>query len=288
MSKIEFILSFLTDKGLWGRECNICLKYFKIDSDKIKEKLYCPYCGEHQPNSQLWTKEQNEAKKKIAIAVGKRYIEDELGKMFADLARGNKNVSYKAETRTQIPQQSTHLEKEVDTEIVCPSCDTKFQVYGIFGFCPGCREDNMLIYEANLKIILTEIDKTDDPIRTLRHAYNDLVSTFEAYCKMVSLKYDLGSTNFQNLKSTKEHFKKHGVDIYARVNDYEKTSVKRVFEKRHAFQHAKGKITSDYVKNIPEDRNLIDTIAVLSKDEFIGGIEVLKKIFRNITSKYSS
>ncbi len=147
---------------------------------------------------------------------------------------------------------------------------------------------NILIYEANLNILLQEIDDSRDSNRSLRHAYNDLVSTFESYCKLVSEKHKLGIVNFQNLKNTKDHFKKQGLNIYESISDKEKTKIKRVFEKRHAYQHAKGKITTEYIKNIPEDSKLIDTIAELSKNEFVESVDILKKVFRNITNKYSS
>ena len=70
--------------------------------------------------------------------------------------------------------------------------------------------------------------------------------------------------------------------------DFEKTKIKRVFEKRHAYQHVKGIITSEYIKNIPEDAKLINTLAALSRIEFTEGVEILKKLFRNITNKYSN
>ena len=288
MSIIEYKISFPTDKGFWGRECNICNKYFKIDSEKIKDNLFCPYCGNLQPNKELWTKEQNEVGRKIAYQVGKRYIEDEVGKMFKDIFNNSKTITFTPGSRTKITQPSTHVEKEVDTEIKCPTCDMTFQVYGIFGFCPWCKEDNILIYEANLNILIQEIDYSKDPNRSLRHAYNDLVSTFESYCKLVSEKHNLGVVNFQNLKNTKDNFKKDGLNIYNGISGIEKIKIKRVFEKRHAYQHAKGKITAEFIKNIPEDSKLIDTIALLSKTEFLEGVEILKKVFRTITNKYSS
>lgn len=288
MSTIEYKISFPTDNGFWGRECNICHKYFKIDSDKIKDNLFCPYCGDLQPNKELWTKEQNEITGKIASEVGKRFVEDEMEKMLKDIFKDSKTTTYTPGSRTEISQPTSHVEKEVDSEIKCPTCDMRFQVYGIFGFCPGCKEDNILIYEANLNILLQEIDNSKDQNRTLRHAYNDLVSTFESYCKRVSQKHNLGVVNFQNLKNTKDNFKKDGLNIYEGITDIEKTKIKRVFEKRHAYQHSKGKITAEFIKNIPEDAKLIDTLAVLSRSEFLEGIEILKKIFRTITNKYCS
>ena len=289
MSTLNFKISFPTDGGFWGRQCKQCDKYFKIDADKIKPELYCPYCGELQPNDNLWTKQQTKHARDIAASVGKRYIEDELEKMFKSTFGNSKFIKYTPGQKT-IPRNSVsrHVEKPVDTEIECPTCQLKFQIYGIFGYCPSCREESLLIYETNLQIIIQEINNSSDKTRALRHAYNDVVSTFEGYCKLVAKRKGLESTNFQNLKSTKELFKKYQLDIYSDISETEKISIKRVFEKRHAYQHAQGQITEKYVQNIPQDRALLDTKAELSISELTEGIDVLKKILRLITNKYSS
>jgi len=288
MKNLTYKISIPSDNGFWGRECKKCEKYFKVDSDQIKDEMFCPYCGEKQENDDMWTKSQKDKVDKIAQQVGKRFIEDELDKMFKDLARGSKSMTYKPGRRTQISKPTSHLEKEVDSEIMCPSCKTKFQVYGIFGFCPGCREDNILIYEANLQIILSEIQNSSNPKRALRHAYKDLVSTFELYCKRIARINDLGTANFQNLLNTKKFFKKQALDIYEGIEYTEKVTLKRIFEKRHAYEHGLGEITESYIKNVPEDSKLIGQVAELSKDEFMSGVAIIKKVIKNIREKYSS
>jgi hypothetical protein len=41
----------------------------------------------------------------------------------------------------------------------------------------------MLVYDANFNIIEREISQSKTPERGLRHAYGDLVSTFEKFCQ---------------------------------------------------------------------------------------------------------
>ncbi len=206
MKNLTYKISIPTDNGFWGRECKKCEKYFKVDSDQIKDEMFCPYCGEIQENDDMWTKVQKNVVDKIAHQVGKRFIEDELDKMLRKMARGSKSMTYKPGRRTQISKPNTHLEKDIDSEIECSSCETRFQVYGIFGYCPGCKEDNILIYEANLQIILNEIENLANPKRSLRHAYKDLVTTFELSCKRISKNHDLGTANFQNLLNVKKFY----------------------------------------------------------------------------------
>jgi len=133
MSIQQYKISFPTDGGFWGRECKVCNKYFKIDAEKIKAELFCPYCGVLQPNDNLWTKDQNRKVREIATAMGKRYIEDELEKMFKNAFGNSKFIKYTPGTKTHVsPNVSKHLEKPVDAEIECPTCNLKFQIFGIF------------------------------------------------------------------------------------------------------------------------------------------------------------
>lgn len=288
MNNFTYKISIPTDNGFWGRECQKCEKYFKVDSDQIPDEMFCPYCGEVQKSDDMCTKSQKDEVDRIANQVAERYVEDELEKMFKNLAKKSKSITYKSGKKTNISKPTAHLEKEVDSEITCPSCETKFQVYGVFGFCPSCKEDNMLIYEANLQIILNEIKDSSHPKRALRHAYKDLVTTFELYCKRISGIYNLGNANFQNLLNTKKFFKKQDVDIYKGIEYLEKVALKRIFEKRHAYEHNGGKITENFIKNVPEDSKLIGQIAELNKDEFMSGVVIIQKVIKNIREKYSS
>lgn len=286
--KRTFNILIPTDEGFWGRECQSCGKYFKIDADDQKETLYCPYCGTNRNNDEFKTKRQEETIGEITNQIGLRIVEDRVDKMFKNFARTSKSITYKPGKRTRVKQITQHLEKEVDTEIECSNCDTKFQVYGIFGFCPGCGEDSVMIYETNLQIILNEITNSYNPNRALRHAYKDLVITFALYCKRVSRIYQLGEANFQNLLNTKKLFKKYDLDIYDGISHSETIVIKRIFEKRHAYEHGPGKITEGFIKNIPEDAKLLGKIAKLSIEEFTEGVKIIKKVIGNIRNKYSS
>src|SRR4051794_18074419 len=67
------------------------------------------------------------------------------------------------------PAPEPPLDPAVDSELKCPSCATRFQVDGIFGYCPGCKSENLLIYDANLAIIKRELATTGGETRKLRH-----------------------------------------------------------------------------------------------------------------------
>ena len=134
-----------------------------------------------------------------------------------------------------------------------------------------------MIYDTNIQIILKEIDNANDKKRALRHAYNDLVSTFENICKNKNVsnkKY-----NFQNLDSAKEFFHDHfNINMFQGLISDEILSIKRLFQKRHLYQHNRGFIDQKYINIIPEDSHLLNNEAPLTREEFIKGAEAMRKI----------
>jgi hypothetical protein len=163
-----------------------------------------------------------------------------------------------------IPKYEEHA---VDSSMNC-ACGMKFQVLGVFGYCPGCRAETLSLYDANWDIITREISASADVFRTLRHAYNDLVSTFETICSDKAAKVTDESINFQSLFDTRKFFKKHAsVDILDAVDKTMLLAMRRAFQKRHVCIHAKCVIGDRYVRLIPEDEHLHGQRVKLSMDE---------------------
>lgn len=290
---LTFKISIPHTNGFFGRECNNpeCKRYFKIHKESLKDDMYCPYCGKFLNKNQLWTKEQLHHAEKNAYEEGMKYVshkidnilEKTFGKTLKTSSRGFMSISssYKRGSpyiKSQIPPPR---EKEVDSEVECSQCKAMFQVYGIFGYCPLCKYDNIIIYDTNISIILTEIDNAQDKNRALRYAYNDLVATFEGFCKKrnhTGKKY-----NFQDLNTVRRFFKNTiSKDIFNGIQSDELLTIKRLFQKRHAYQHNKGKIDQKYIHIIPEDEVFLNTVAVLCLEEFKEATEVLRKMLLNV------
>lgn len=286
MSKdvIRFTISLPTDQGFLGRECNNpeCKRYFRVHSESLKSEMYCPYCGVQFANDKLWTDEQSKYAQAVAEEKAKEYFHQEIDKMFSKLARqtsGNKFVMF---THKPSHYRAKHIlprykEPQVDSELVCPACNFRFQVYGIFGYCPGCRNENLLIYDANLDIIKREVSISQDPQRALRHAYADLVSTFESFCKKKAQLFATETARFQMLFEARKFFKDClGVDIFDGLDKDDLLALRRVFQKRHAYEHHQGIIEEKYVRMIPEDAHLLNQKAELSLDEFIRASQAMR------------
>ena len=236
--------------------------------------MYCPYCGKQFSETELYTSDQKkyilEAAKEEATVYAQKELQKILKETFGRSTSSNSgfSVSYKPGKINKRKVAPKYSERKVDSELLCPSCTTRFQVYGVFGFCPGCREENLLIYDANWSIIKREVDDSKNPERALRHAYGDFVSAFEIFCDSKASKLTTEKGNFQILFDTRRFFKRHlGVDILQDVSSNELLALRRVFQKRHAYTHTGGKITERYIKMIPEDSTLLNSQAQLSLEE---------------------
>lgn len=287
--KTEYKITIPTTNGFVGRRCSAdgCGKYFQIHQRSINTELICPYCGEKNPIESMWTESQADYARDVVAEDVMSQVTNELQKMFKGLERSNRRnsmIKFKASsTPYRKKYVSPPIENKIDTEIACSECTGRFQVYGIFGYCPLCKYENIKIYDANLAILEREIDSATNKQRALRHAYNDLVSTFESFCKKYSP--ESANVNFQNLRNAKQHFKKqNGIDIYEGLNEEIKVKIKRVFMKRHVYMHSEGVISDQYVKDIPADAKLLGQKAVLSKKELLEGADILRKIINNIVS----
>lgn len=286
MSIKYFKISIPTNEGYFGQKCpsKSCSKYFKISADKIGEVLYCPYCGTEVKDKELYTEEQERYIRDEAIKVSTEHAINEIQEIFRNAFRGSKHIKYKSK-KPHLTRTKPIKEEKVDSEIICPDCGTAFQVYGIFGYCPICRSENIMIYEANLTIIKNEISNAKDKHRALRYAYNDLVSTFEFTCEKISRKHGLSTdVNFQNLTDTRKHFKNSHlkVDIINGILDAEYLILRRVFQKKHLNQHNRGFVNEKYVRLIPQDRKLLGQKVTLSLEEFETASQVLRKVISNL------
>lgn len=212
------------------------------------------------------------------------YVIEEVQNMLKQATRGSKYITYKPGRRPR--RRSVRLdytERQVDTELNCASCETKFQVYGIFGYCPGCNCQNIQIYDANFAIIKRNLVGAEDENRQLRHAYCDLVSTFEVFCTRKARQITLETGNFQMLFDAVKFFKRHAkTDILANVLNDDLLALRRVFRNRHVCIHAGGEITKRYIKMIPEDQNLLGTRVALSVQELDDGANTMRLTLGNL------
>jgi Zn finger protein HypA/HybF involved in hydrogenase expression len=288
---VNFTVSMPTDQGFIGRACNSdkCGRYFKVHANSLKDQLFCPYCGLQFSKNELLTEDQEAYLKQAFIEQAREYVLGQADKMFARLASASsqyKNVTIK---HTPINYRAKEVspnyqEFEVDSELVCPGCSSSFQVFGVFGYCPGCGAENILVYDANLEIIKQEISASSDPVRALRHAYSDVVSTFEQYCKRKAKQITTELARFQILFEARSFFQNQlGIDILDGLTADDLLTIRRLFQKRHLYEHEGDRINEKYVKMIPEDAHLLGQCAQLSIEELVRAADVLRRVLDNLS-----
>lgn len=291
MNNFNFSIRIPSTNGFIGRKCNntSCNKYFKISEKNISEKKYCPYCGSSFEIIELTTDEQMDYVNKTAKEEITSIVHHKLDKMFEraiskNIGRniGPISISIKFKPSKYRKKNFQVTEKDVDSEIVCGKCGAVFQVYGLFGYCPVCRYDNILIYDVNIELIIKELDESSLKEKHLRHAYNDLVSTFEDFCSKKNEKF-ADKVNFQNLDTTESFFQKHHKKaLFDNLSSGEIKTIRKVFQKRHVNIHNKGIIDTKYITVFSEETNLLGHKVQLSKKEFLEGTKILRKILLNI------
>jgi len=284
-NEIRFTIQFPSDNGFFGRECNNpkCSKYFKVHKNSLADEMYCPYCSESFSKENLFTQDQEKYVKEFTQEKAEQFIHDELQKMFKRTASKSKFLTFKSSPKTKKHITPNYKEKKTDSEFICPYCECNFQVYGVFGYCPGCKKENILIYDANKDFILKEIKNASNKDRALRHAYSDIVSTFEIFCRNKAKIITTDSTNFQDIYKTRRFFKKHlTIDILEDLTHDEELDFKRIFHKRHVYDHNDGIISEKYVKKIPEDKGRLNQKAELSIEEFESGAEIIRLVISKI------
>lgn len=288
-NKLTITVSIPADEGFVGRACNNpgCGQYFKISTNSNKDVMFCPYCGTEFSSNELLTADQVKFVTEVAKEKAFVYIQEQFQNMlketFGTSSSGGSGITYKPGRIQERIVTPKYEERKVDSELDCPKCHTKFQVYGIFGYCPGCKEENLLIYDANLNIIESEIATSDNSERQLRHAYADLVSTFENFCARKSSKIAGEKVNFQVLFDARRFFKKYiNIDILSDLSPGQLLALRRLFYKRHIFVHSDGTINAKYIQNIPEDRLLIGQKAMLSIEELKSAAEGMRIALLNL------
>jgi hypothetical protein len=264
-------VQFPVEDGYLAHKCSgaDCGRYFKIHVDDIGDRLSCPYCGHGAARDDFLTADQ---RRHVDAAIENEImpaIETHLDEVFHNAFSGPSWTFTSGAKRALIPKPPIAAAREADSRLTCPVCALRFQVDGIFGLCPRCQTDNLRVYDADVALIRRQLAEDPNPNRALRHAYVDGVSTFEVFCRREAERSTISTAKLQNLRVARERFlKARGVDIVSSLTAEQSLALRRLLQKRHAWEHNDGLVDAKYVKEVPEDAALLGDKAPLSLAEF--------------------
>jgi len=268
------------EKGYLDRQCPAeeCEFFFKVKEEDWKnivteEAVWCPFCRHEAPAKQWYSKAQVEHARQQAISAVKGEIHNALitgAQKFNRAQSKNSFISMSMKvsggpvTTTVIPAKAA---EEMQLEIACENCSTRFAVIGSAYFCPACGHNSVTkTYSDSLRKIRVKVDSLD----TIRQAITDStgkdeaevtcrsllescisdgVVAFQKYCEGLHAKYGDSPFNaFQRLDQGSELWVRavgKGYDTWLKSDEIARLKV--LYQKRHILAHNEGIVDAQYL-----------------------------------------
>lgn len=278
------------EDGLTGRECpNLdCEGYFKIAIGTGLEgeglPCHCPYCGHTDTHDHFSTQEQIKYVRSIVARKSSDAIRKYLKSLEFDIKPKGPfgiGISMKLKSSGRSLPIYHYRERQLETEIVCESCTLHYSVYGVFAFCPDCRQHNSLqILKKNLDLVRKVVDLAGDKPelaeKLIESALQNCVSAFDGFGReLIRVNTDRASDasmtsriSFQNLSSARiKVLDQFGFDLAGSVPQQTWQEAVRLFQKRHLVVHKMGVIDEDYVTRSGDSSATIGRKILVTPDE---------------------
>lgn len=309
-------------KGYLDKECPFpeCKYHFKVNADDWKnifndDAVWCPLCGHSAPSDQWFTTEQVKHAKAEALGVVKGLIGNALQAGADSFNRRqpkggfismsmSMSVSGGSRRTYTIPAQAA---EEMELEIQCEQCSSRFSVIGNGYFCPGCGlnsvtrtfADSLKKIKAkkdNLSSIREALEKAvgkDEAAITCRSllesCVQDGVTAFQKYCEGLYSAYGIAPKNaFQRLEQGSGLWE---AAIGKRYSDWltpqEISDLNILFQKRHILSHNEGIVDEEYLKKSGDKSYKINQRIIIKGQDVEGLLAVLEKIGQELKASTS-
>lgn len=291
---MEIKLAMQTDeKGLTGRECPVCKKYFKIKFGtglKGPAPCHCPYCNHIAPQDQFWTEEQINYAKSVAL----NYVSNEILKTLKKSevkAKPNQFISFEIKVNGKPTPIAYYSERDLEQNGYCKNCTLEYAIYGKFGYCPDCGIHNSHeIFITNMELFkkLLSLSQNSEPAISklvIEDALENSISTFDGFCReTLKIKESTLNVSFQNIDNARKNLiKKYNFDIAKGINKTDWDKIILAFQKRHLLAHNLGKIDQEFINKTNSDNNLLGKSVIISREEVIEITDFLKKMAENLS-----
>lgn len=264
------------DKQCPVEECEFLFKVYGDDWTNIckDEAIWCPQCRHEAPSDQWFTLEQVEHSKKEAEAVLKGTIHNA---MISDARKFNrkqpKGGFVTMSLKVSGGHQRTHTlpakaAEEMQLEIQCNECSTRFSVVGSAFFCPACghnsvermfrdslrkiqsKKDNLSLVRSSLSESVGKDDAEITCRSIMESCLSDGVVAFQKYAESCYSKYgDPPFNAFQRLEQGSKLWEDATGKKYSdwlSAEELQKLNIS--FQKRHLLAHNEGIVDSKYLE----------------------------------------
>jgi hypothetical protein len=269
------------ESGFLGRECPQvdCEGYFKVKPETgLKGSslpCHCPYCGHTGAQDTFWTKEQIEYARSVAFRRVTDALRADLKSLEFDIKpKGSFGIGISMKLQPGRPVPIRHYrEKKLETHVTCDSCTLEYAVFGLFGFCPDCRQHNSVtILARNLALTRKQLALTDtltDPDfrqHMIEDTLENCVSAFDGFaretCRVRRSKSSdppkAEAMSFQNLERAASRLHTlFGVDFKTAADAGDWSLAHLNFMKRHLIAHRSGVVDQQYLTETGEPPALL-------------------------------
>jgi Zn ribbon nucleic-acid-binding protein len=288
------------EEGYLGRKCpnKDCKGYFKIvlgTGLKGVTVCHCPYCGHTAEQSDFTTQDQIEYAKSIAIRkISDAVVKDLKSLEFDVKSKGAFGIGLSLKVKPGQPHPiHWYREKALETHIECSKCTLRYAVFGVFAFCPDCRQHNSLqILGKNLEIVVKMLDvaSSADPElgeRLVENALEDCVSAFDGFAREICRVNAQASSHpdevlrisFQNLAGAQQKVSTFfRLDLAAGLTEDEWATAVRAFQKRHLLAHKMGVADKEYVRKSGDAGAIVGRKIKIDANEVRQLVQIISKL----------
>ena len=298
------------DKQCPSEKCNFIFKVYQDDWSNIckDEAIWCPFCRHQAPAENWYTIEQDEQGKSEALSMLQGKIHNAI---LSDAQKLNRKQSKNGfisismninggKRKTQpIPIKAA---EQMQLEITCEECNTRFAVIGSAYFCPACGHNSVLrTFNDSVRKIKVKLDNNDVVKKSLIDSVGkdeaeifcrsliescliDGVVAFQKYCEGNYVKYKKTPFNvFQRLEQGSNLWKELvGYSYSDWLHIEELNSLNILFQKRHILSHNEGIVDDKYLKNSNDTTYIIGQRIVISRNDIIALIEYIERLAKSI------
>jgi Zn finger protein HypA/HybF involved in hydrogenase expression len=316
VKKLESVsVSIDTDsKGYVDKQCpsESCEFKFKVNKEDWKnifedEAVWCPLCRHEATSNQWFTKEQAQHAQNEAISVAEGVIHNAM-KEDARKFNGRQNrksfismslkVSGGKKRTIALPAAAA---EEMQLEIQCESCSSRFAVIGSAYFCPACghnsveqtfldslrkisaKKDNIEVIRVSLE---DEVGKDEAELicrSLLETCISDGVVAFQKLCEGLYEPHGKAPFNaFQRLEQSDELWKAvYGEGYSDWLGKRGLLDLNVLYQKRHLLAHNEGIVDDKYVAKSGDSAYKVGQRLVIT----IANIELLIESLNTLATK---